>query len=158
LDIESYVGVKEQDTIIPPEYIPKNIEAVFKKGITCLAGGCYIAADKMFRLCIELALCSMLPKHDSEDLDRKARREVGLRLPLIIATGLLPTALTALKKLSSCIKENGNNGAHAGPPLKIIEGENLLDITIALLEHMYTEPERLRLEQKAEITHPVSLL
>jgi hypothetical protein len=27
-----------------------------------------------------------------------------------------------------------------------------------LLEHMYTEPERLRLEQKAEITHPVSLL
>jgi hypothetical protein len=52
-----------------------------------------------------------------------------------------------LKDLSACIKEDGNDGAHAGT-LKKPDADDLLDFTIALLERMYTEPERLRLARE----------
>ena len=46
--------------------------------------------------------------------------------------------------MSSCVKDDGNDGAHAGT-LKKADAEDILDFTVALLERMYTEPERLRL-------------
>src|SRR4030042_1825604 len=144
LNVERYVSIKDQITIAPPEYIPKNIEAVFKEGATCLAVGCYNAAGTMFRLCVDLATRSMLPKEDSEGLNAKVRRDLGLRLPWLFARGFLPEAL---KGLSSCIKEDGNDGAHTGT-LGKPDAEDLLDFTMTLLERMYTEPERLRLAQE----------
>jgi hypothetical protein len=39
---------------------------------------------------------------------------------------------------------DGNDGAHVGS-LKKTDAEELLDFTVALLERMYTEPEKLRL-------------
>jgi hypothetical protein len=65
-------------------------------------------------------------------------------LPWLFAKGLVPEAL---KEMSSCIKEDGNDGAHAGS-LTRVDVEDLLDFTTALLERMYTEPERLRLAQE----------
>jgi hypothetical protein len=52
----------------------------------------------------------------------------------------------ALHELSGCIKEDGNDGAHEGT-LRKADAEDLLDFTAALLERLYTEPERLRLAQ-----------
>lgn len=144
LDVERYVSLKDQATIVPPEYIPKEIEAVFKEGATCLAVDCYNAAGTMFRLCVDLATRSMLPKEDAEGLNAKVRRDLGLRLPWLFTNRLLPEAL---KELSSCIKEDGNDGAHAGT-LKRPDAEDLLDFTTALLDRIYTEPERLRLAQE----------
>lgn len=144
LNVEKYVSLKDQATIVPPEYIPKDIEAVFKEGATCLAVGCYNAAGTMFRLCVDLVTRSMLPKEDTEGLNAKVRRDLGLRLPWLFANRLLPEAL---KELSSCIKEDGNDGAHAGT-LKQPDAEDLLDFTTALLERIYTEPEHLRLAQE----------
>jgi hypothetical protein len=142
--IEGYVNIKDVATTPPPEYIPGNIEAIFKEGATCLAVGCYNAAGTMFRLCVDLATRSMLPEEDAEGLNAKVRRDLGLRLPWLFARGLLPEGL---KELSSCIKEDGNDGAHAGT-LGKPDAEDLLDFTMALLERMYTEPERLRLAKE----------
>jgi hypothetical protein len=86
----------------------------------------------------------MLPQEEAEGLNAKVRRDLGLRLPWLIASGRLPETL---KELSSCIKEDGNDGAHAGT-LKQPDAEDLLDFTIALLERIYTEPERLRLARE----------
>ena len=143
LNVERYVSLKDQATVAPPDHVPEAIAEVFKEGATCLAVGCYNAAGTMFRLCVDLATRSMLPTEDAEGLNAKVRRDLGLRLPWLFANGRLPPAL---KGLSSCIKEDGNDGAHAGT-LKQPDGEDLLDFTTALLERMYTEPERLRLAQ-----------
>jgi hypothetical protein len=144
LTVDSYVSIKDQATVAPPDYIPKNIEVVFKEGATCLAVGCYNAAGTMFRLCVDLATRSMLPEEEVEGLNAKVRRDLGLRLPWLFAKGLLPETL---KELSSCIKEDGNDAAHTGTLTKP-DAEDLLDFTTSLLERMYTEPERLRLAQK----------
>jgi hypothetical protein len=144
LNIESYVSLKDEATVVPPDHIPERIAEVFKEGATCLAVGCYNAAGTMFRLCVDLATRSMLPNEDAEGLNARVRRDLGLRLPWLFDKGLLPAAL---KELSSCIKEDGNDGAHAGT-LKQPDAQDLLDFTTALLERMYTEPERLRLAQE----------
>ena len=76
-------------------------------------------------------------------MNAKIRRSLGLRLPWLFAQGLLPVAV---QELSACIKEDGNDGAHVGS-LTQADAEDLMDFTIALLERLYTEPERLRLAQ-----------
>jgi hypothetical protein len=97
----------------------------------------------MFRLCVDIATRSMLPDEDVDGLNARVRRNLGLRLPWLFANGRLPQAL---QELSSCVKEDGNDGAHVGS-LQKADAEDLLDFTVALLERMYTEPERLRLAQ-----------
>lgn len=53
----------------------------------------------------------------------------------------------SLRELSKCVREDGNDGAHAGTLVKD-DAEDLLDFTSALLERIYTEPERLIIAQK----------
>lgn len=142
--VERYVSLKDNASVSPPDYIPKEIEAIFKEGAICFAVGCYNAAGTMFRLCVDLATRSMLPVEETEGLNAKVRRDLGLRLPWLFANGQLPVAL---KDLSTCIKEDGNDGAHAGT-LKKPDTEDMLDFTTALLDRIYTEPERLRLAKE----------
>ncbi|WP_208599301.1 DUF4145 domain-containing protein [Azotobacter beijerinckii] len=142
--VENYVSLKDAKAISPPEYLPPEILSVFSEGATCLAVGCFNAAGTMFRLCVDLATKSLLPEADANGLSSKIRRNLGLRLPWLFEQGLLPNAL---QELSSCIKEDGNDGAHDGT-LGKEDAEDLLDFTFALLERMYTEPERLRLAKE----------
>ncbi len=142
--VENYVSIKDAKAISPPEHLPPEILAVFSEGATCLAVGCFNAAGTMFRLSVDLATKSLLPEADTNGLHSKVRRNLGLRLPWLFEQGLLPTAL---QELSSCIKEDGNDGAHDGT-LGKEDAEDLLDFTFALLERMYTEPERLRLAKE----------
>jgi hypothetical protein len=139
--VENYVSLKDAKAISPPEYLPPEILSVFAEGATCLAVGCFNAAGTMFRLSVDLATKSLLPEGDANGLNSKVRRNLGLRLPWLFQQSLLPATL---QELSSCIKEDGNDGAHDGT-LEKEDAEDLLDFTFALLERMYTEPERLRL-------------
>ena len=109
--IEHYISLKDRATVPPPEHTPKNLEPVFREGATCLAVGCYNAAGTMFRLCVDLATRPLLPAGEVPGLNAKTRRDLGLRLPWLFDNGLLPEAV---RELSTCIKDDGNDGAHAG--------------------------------------------
>lgn len=144
VDIKGHISLKDSTSVIPPEHLPENIEEVFREGATCLAVGCYNAAGTMFRLCVDLATRALLPDEETPGLNSKTRRDLGLRLPWLFQAGKLPEPL---RGLSSCIKEDGNDGAHAGT-LNEIDANDLVDFTAALLERLYTEPEKLRLAQE----------
>lgn len=144
VDIKGHISLKDSASVAPPEFLPTEIEAVFQEGATCLAVGCYNAAGTMFRLCVDLATRSMLPTEETPGLNATTRRNLGLRLPWLFETGRLPDSL---KDLSSCIKEDGNDGAHSGN-LSEADADDLLDFTSALLERIYTEPERLRIAKE----------
>lgn len=142
--VEDYISLKNAAAQPAPEHLPQDIKAAFDEGATCLAVGCVNAAATMFRLCVDISTRSLLPEDDKSGPNAKVRRDLGLRLPWLFSKGYLPEAV---KELSICIKEDGNDGAHAGT-LEEGDAENLLDFTIALLERMYTEPEKLRLAKE----------
>lgn len=144
VEVEGHVSLKDSASVEPPEFLPEDIEAVFREGATCLAVGCYNAAGTMFRLCVDLATKSLLPSEETSGLNLKTRKDLGLRLPWLFENGRLPESL---RDLSSCIKEDGNDGAHAGN-LKEAEAADLLDFSAALLERIYSEPEKLRLAKE----------
>ena len=133
--------MKDAAGVEPPEHLPETIHAAFVEGATCHAVGCHNAAGTMFRLCVDLATRILLPEGEENGLNRKVRRDLGLRLPWLFDHGHIPEGL---RDLSSCIKEDGNDGAHAGT-LSAEDAEDLLDFTKALLERMYTEPKRIEL-------------
>ena len=146
VDIERFINISDLAAQPPPEYLPPEIEASFNEAAKCLAIGCWNAAGVMFRLCVDLATRSMLPdpKKETEGLNAKVRRDLGLRLPWLFDNGLLPENL---RELAECIREDGNDGAHTGM-LERPEAMDLLDFTTVLFERIYTEPEKLKLADK----------
>ena len=103
-----------------------------------MAIGCNNAAATMFRLCLDIATQNLLPEQ-AEELANRVRRSLGLRLPWLFENGVLPEAL---RDLSTCIKDDGNDGAHEGT-LSTEDTADILDFTYILLERIYTEPKRL---------------
>jgi hypothetical protein len=83
----------------------------------------------------------MLPNGEVDGLNAKTRRDLGLRLRWLFDNRHLPDGL---RDLSTCIREDGNDGAHAGTLTKE-DADDLLDFTTALLERIYTEPAKLKL-------------
>jgi Domain of unknown function (DUF4145) len=102
----------------------------------------------MFRLAVDLTTRPLLPDGEVDGLSSKVRRDLGLRLPWLFKNGRLPRDL---EELSRCIREDGNDGTHAGT-LTREDALDLQDFTVALLERVFTEPERLKLaeERRAE--------
>lgn len=144
MTIESYISLKDTANAKPPEYIPENIDKVFREGAACMAIGCFNAAGTMFRLCIDLSTRALLPEKDEAGLNSQMRRNLGLRLPWLFENGILPETL---RELSLCVKDDGNDGAHEGTLTKE-EAEDLLDFTFVFLERLYTEPKRLELAKE----------
>ncbi|WP_020674490.1 DUF4145 domain-containing protein [Geopsychrobacter electrodiphilus] len=142
--IEGHISLKDIAAEQPPEHLPKQIEAAFREGAACMAIACHNAAATMFRLCIDLATKDMLPVEEVEGLNRSTRRNLGLRLPWLFDNGLLPEAL---RELSTCIKDNGNDGAHDGT-LGEEDAADILDFTFVLLERIYTEQKRIELAKE----------
>ena len=140
VNIDGFLSLKDVSRIDPPEFIPEELEGIFREGATCLAVECFNAAGTMFRLCLDVATRSMLPDEETAGLNSKTRRDLGLRLPWLIDNGLLPEGL---RDLSTCVKDDGNDGAHAGNLTKE-DAEDLLDFTKIFLERIYTEPERVK--------------
>lgn len=142
--VEGYVSQKDAAPVAAPEHLPTAIRDVFNEGARCIAVECFNAAGTMFRLCVDLATRDLLPPTDESGLTQKTRWSLGLRIVWLFDRGLLPEPL---RELSACIKEDGNDGAHAGSLTKD-EAEDLRDFTTALLERMYTEPARLRIAKE----------
>ena len=142
--IEDYISLKNSAAIDPPDFLPINIESAFREGAACLAIDCNNAAGSMFRLCIDLATKSILPSADVEGLNTKVRRDLGLRLPWLFVSGVLDKSL---EDLSTCIKDDGNDGVHDGSLTKL-EADDLLDFTSILLDRIFSEPERIRLAKE----------
>lgn len=99
------------------------------------------AAAAMLRLAIDLATKPLLPEQFTPGLNRRTRRDLAPRLEWLFNNGLLAIEL---QQLSDCIREDGNDGAHAGT-LEQKDAEELVDFAEAMFERLYTEPERLRL-------------
>lgn len=138
---EGIITLKDRADEKAPDHVPEEIEKVFREGATCLKVSCWNAAGTMFRLCIDLVTKQLLPEQDAEGLNNRVKRNLGLRLPWLFDNHLLPESL---RELSTCVREDGNDGAHAGT-LNKEDAEDLLDFTYILLERIYTEPERIRL-------------
>lgn len=150
VNIEGFVSLKDAEPISPPEDLPKDIESVFNEGARCLAVGCFNAAGTMFRLCVDLATKSLLPGAEDTTATQpnsKQRRDLGLRLPWLFEQNLLPQGL---HDLSACIKEDGNDGAHAGT-LERNDAEDLLDFTTTLLDRLYSEPARIKKAKERQL-------
>jgi hypothetical protein len=139
--LQGFVSVKDKAPTPPPAHLPKDIEKAFREGAVCSSVGCYNAAATMFRLCLDLATRGMLPEADCTGLNNKIRRSLGLRLEWLFDNNLLPAAL---RELSQCVKDDGNDGAHEG----ILDGEDAEDLNefaYLMLERIYTEPQRIAL-------------
>jgi hypothetical protein len=147
--VEGYINLKNNIKHHPPEYIPRDIKAAFREGEACMSIGCFNAAGTMFRLCVDFASRSLLPEDDVNGLNSRIKRSLGLRLSWLFDNGILPEAL---RELSLCVKDDGNDGAHEGT-LSEEDTEDLLDFTSVLLERIYTEPERLRLAKQRREKH-----
>jgi hypothetical protein len=149
--IERFISLRDTITQKPPEHLPEDIEKAFMEGAACLSIGCYNAAAAMFRLCVDLVTRPLLP--DPTDTARiqppnnRTRRDLSLRLAWLFDNGLLPSAL---KELARCIREDGNDGAHAGN-LTQEDAEDVLDFTTALLERLITEPKKLELAEQRRV-------
>ena len=128
MKVEGHIRLKDLAAQQPPEHLPKNIEAAFREGAACMSIGCYNAAGTMFRLCIDFATREKLPEAEVEGLNAKTRRDLGRRLPWLFNNGMLPEAL---RELSACIKEDGNDGAHQGT-LGEEDAGDILDFTYIL--------------------------
>src|SRR6185312_7240873 len=139
--VKGYISLKDAAARAAPEFLPPAIKAVFDEGAICFAVGCFNAAGTMFRLAIDLSTRAMLPAEGQPQRpNAKVCRDLGLRLPWLFDTDRLPEAL---RDLAGAVKEDGNDGAHAGN-LSQQDAEDLLDFSSMLLERLYTEPERLR--------------
>jgi hypothetical protein len=143
--VEGFISLKDSGAAASPEYVQDPIIAnAFREGAVSLVVGNWNAAGTMFRLAIDLTTRPMLPTEDVSGLNKRTRRDLGLRLPWLFDNGILPNDL---RELSSCVREDGNDGAHAGTLTKE-DAQDLLDFTTALLERIFTEPERLRLAKE----------
>ena len=141
VNVERYISVRDRATNPPPEHLPDNIRQAFEEGAVCLSANCFNAAGTMFRLCVDHATTALLPEEVQPGLNAAVRRSLGLRLQWLFEKGHLPQSL---RDLSHAVKEDGNDGAHAGI-LNAQDAEDLLDFTIALMERLYTEPKRIEL-------------
>jgi len=147
MSIEGHISLKDIASEQPPDHLPNNIEAAFREGAACMSIGCFNAAGTMFRLCVDLATRSMLPEDEVEGLNTRTKRNLGLRLPWLFEHGVLPEAL---RELSSCIKDDGNDGAHEGT-LSEEDAGDILDFTYVLLERIYTEPKRIEIAKERRV-------
>lgn len=139
--VERHISIADRAISPPPEYLPHPINDAFVEGAKCFSVGCFNAAAAMFRLCLDMATVDLLPKDESKGPPAKTRRSLGLRLTWLLDNAILPEAL---RELSTCIKEDGNDGAHEGT-LDKKDAEDIQDFTYVLLERLYTEAERIRL-------------
>ncbi len=139
-DVEAFISLKENAQHNPPENLPAEIEKAFREGATCLSVECWNAAGTMFRFAIDLATQPLLPDGDLPGLNAKTRRDLGLRLPWLLARSAIPKDLASL---ATVVKSGGDDGAHIGG-LTREDAYDLLDFTALLLERLYTEPERVK--------------
>jgi hypothetical protein len=139
-EMKGYVTLKDRDAASPPEFVDPDVAAAFQEGAICASVNCFNAAGTMFRLALDLATQRLLPPPEEPEPNKKVRRDLGLRLPWLFAQGKLPRDLEGL---ATCVKDDGNDGAHRGT-LTEAEAADLMDFTRLVLERLFTEPGRIK--------------
>ena len=131
--IEGIVRVCDNVAILPPDFIPQNIKAVFEEAIRCLSMQCWNAAGAMFRACLDLTT--------KDKLEKKYHRNSLLkRIDYFFEDGKLSNDL---EELANCIRKDGNDGVHDAT-LKKDDSFEILNFTVMLLEEIYTTPEKIK--------------
>lgn len=141
-NIKIYISWRDSAVHPSPNFLSSELERAFCEGATCFSVGCYNASAAMFRLCIDLVTRPLLPDPSDTSVPQpnsKQRRDLGLRMQWLFDNNILSLSL---KELAKCIREDGNDGAHAGN-LSKEDAEDVLDFTHALLERLVTEPKKL---------------
>jgi hypothetical protein len=139
--VNGYINISDMGATEAPEHLSPAIKKIFDEAAKCVVVKCWNAAGCMFRLCIDMTTRDLLPAEDIDGLDTRIRRELGRRLAWLFKTDRLTEAL---RELSTCIREDGNDGAHTGM-LTEADALDLQDFTYALLDRHYSEPARLRI-------------
>lgn len=148
LVVMGFVSARDKSASEPPSDLPADVEAAFKEGSKCLAAECPNAAAAMFRLSLDLATSPKLPPAGATEPNHRVRRDLGLRLQWLFDNGLLPAEL---RRLSDCVREDGNDGAHRGT-IGLSDAEDLQDFVFALLERLFSEPARLQQAEERRAT------
>lgn len=124
-----------------PDHVPEPIVRIFNEAATCSAIGAWDAAGTMFRKVLDSATRTITPAPDSNIEPRpsnwKTYKDLRLRLDWLFERGLLSPAL---KDLSSCIHEDGNDAAHDLTGITEVEAADLGDFCERVLEALYTVP------------------
>jgi len=145
VEVIEYVSQKHFAAHTPPKHLPKDIKSAFEEAETCLAVGCFNAAGVMFRLCLDLAVLekleTLLKEEKVEVPSDIKKRTLAAKLNWLFDESHINPKL---RELSTCIKDDGNDGAHRGT-LGKADAEDLLDFTQELLEHLYTAPKKLKI-------------
>ena len=140
-DVDRHINVSDINTILPPKYLPNEIEKVFEEAVRCHAIGCWNAAGAMFRSSIDIATKKLMQQRWPNDAPKKT---LAKRLEWLFSKGEIPEGL---KSLSACIREDGNDAVHDATLAKV-DADDLLDFTVESLKHFYTRPERIRLAEE----------
>jgi hypothetical protein len=146
-EIDRFISLRDNVVHMPPEHLPDDVQNAFMEGAACISIACNNAAAAMFRLCLDIVTRPLLPEADDASRpqpNRRQRRDLGLRLPWLFEEKLLPDDL---QELSTCIREDGNDGAHVGN-LSKEDAEDVLDFTRVLLERLFTQPNKLALAKE----------
>ncbi len=150
--IERFISLRDNIIHRPPDSIPDPIKAVFEEGAACFSIECWNATGAMFRTCLDLASKDKIQGVNEKDITKNQRENMAARIEWLFDKKKLPDNL---KELADCIRQDGNDGAHDGT-LGKDEADDLLDFTVQILEHFYTQPakaeesRRRRAERKAK--------
>ncbi|SIR22983.1 protein of unknown function [Shewanella morhuae] len=145
LDVHVFVTLADVEASPSPEHLPLNVQNAFVEGAKCYASGCYNAAGAMFRLSLDLASKSQLPADGSGiTITPRQKNYLADRLEWLFDNNHWPASL---KDMVTCIRQDGNDGAHDGE-LGKDEAYDIMDFSFMVLEKIYTEPERIRISQE----------
>ncbi len=131
-EINGHVLSRHNTMYPPPIHIPKDIKFLFEEGAACLSNECWNAAGTMFRACLDLTAKNKL----AEKYHKKTLFE---KIDCLFEKKVLSEKL---RELATCIKDDGNDGAHDGTLTKG-KAMDLLDFIVLFLESVYTNPNKL---------------
>ena len=142
--VDRYISIIDFHTINAPRHLPQSVEKAFSEAAKAYSVGCWNAAACMFRSSIDIATRGFLPEGNVDGLDDNTRRFLARRLKWLFKSGVLQKDLEGL---ASCVKEDGNEAAHS-TTLEEEDAADLLEFTVALLERIYTEPQKIQLAER----------
>lgn len=132
-----------------PNHVPDDVGRIFTEAASCAAIGAWDAAGTMFRKALDVATRSITPTPDAIVEPRppnwKTYKDLRLRLDWLFEHQLLSPAL---RDLSSCIHQDGNDAAHDAAGLGQEEAEDLGDFSERVLEVLYTLPGQIADNQR----------
>ncbi len=145
LKVSNFITLADIEVSPSPEHLPDNVNNAFIEGTKCYAAGCYNAAGAMFRLSLDLASKSQLPADGSGIIiTSRQKNYLADRLEWLFDNNHWSGSL---RDMVTCIRQDGNDGAHDGE-LGKDEAFDIMDFSFMVLEKIYTEPERIRISQE----------